>query len=55
MGSDRFIWGDSGWWWVILGCGEWWWLYFGYSLVMVDDGGFILVGAWFIFVSGGWW
>ena len=45
MSGGRYILGGSG----------WWWLYFGYSLVMVDDGGFILVGAWFIFVSGGWW
>ena len=30
----------------ILGGRGWWWLYFGYSLVMVDDGGFILVSGW---------
>ena len=38
MGSDWFILGDGGWWWIILGCGSvggyilgggGWWVYFG--------------------------
>ena len=39
----------------ILGSGGCWWLVIGLFWVVVDDGGFILVGVWFILGVSGWW